>query len=78
MKIPIGLSQAPRVFNKFVGGALIPLRNVRVLHASSRERYAFTGVSSGEIRFQNKPNKELSNSFTGDRLPGSQVKSVVF
>lgn len=30
--------------------------------------------SNGEIRFQIKPDKVLSDSFTGDSLPGSQVE----
>ncbi len=41
---------------------------------ASREQYGHTSEASGEIRFQDKPAEELSNSCTGNSLLGSQVE----
>nr|XP_055071026.1 uncharacterized protein LOC129451681 [Misgurnus anguillicaudatus] len=48
--------------------------HLRAVTASSRERHTHISDTSGKSRFQNKPGEELSNSFTGNSLLGSQVE----
>lgn len=74
-----------------VEGALTPLRNVGIrvlfylddllicaLRQQQVERYEQAGITFGETEFQHKPNEQLSDSFTGNSLPGFQVKPSSF
>lgn len=51
-----------------------PPAHLHAVPEASREQYGHTSDTSGEIRFQDGPDKELSNSYTGNSLLGSQVE----